>query len=90
MPSDKKRINLTVPDNVYARLQTYKEEYGIASDATACLQLIIQQLNGLENTKQMFQLVKEYSADHLLALSKEGFLAVKEAMAEQEAKKEKK
>lgn len=90
MPSDKKRINLTVPDNVYARLQTYKEEYGIASDATACLQLIIQQLNGLENTKQMFQLVKEYSADQLLALSKEGFLAVKEAMAEQEAKKEKK
>ncbi len=90
MPSDKKRINLTVPDNVYARLQTYKEEYGIASDATACLQLIIQQLNGLDNTKQMFQLVKEYSADQLLALSKEGFLAVKEAMAEQEAKKEKK
>lgn len=90
MPSDKKRINLTVPDNVYARLQTYKEENGIASDATACLQLIVQQLNGLENTKQMFKLVKEYSADQLLALSREGFLAVKEAMAEQEAKEEKK
>lgn len=90
MPSDKKRINLTVPDNVYKRLQTYKEEYGIASDATACLQLIVQQLNGLENTKQMFKLVKEYSPEQLLALSQEGFLAVKEAMAKQEAMEEKK
>lgn len=41
MPSDKKRINLTVPDSVYKKLENYKEENGIFQDATACLQLLI-------------------------------------------------
>ena len=45
MPSDKKRINLTIPDEIYERLQAYKNETGIVNDATACLQLIVQQLN---------------------------------------------
>ena len=46
MPSDKKRINLTIPDELYVRLQAYKNEQGISSDARACLQLIVQQLTG--------------------------------------------
>lgn len=46
MPSDKKRINLTVPDAVYERLQQYKEDHGIFQDATACLQLLILALRG--------------------------------------------
>ena len=45
MPSDKKRINLTVPDEVYQRLQVYMARNGIYRDATACIQLIILQLN---------------------------------------------
>lgn len=42
MPSDKKRINLTIPDNIYQQLQTFKADNGITNDATACLQLIVQ------------------------------------------------
>lgn len=47
MPSDKKRINLTVPDAVYQQLQVYKESNGLTNDATACLQLIVQRLRFL-------------------------------------------
>ena len=50
MSSDKKRINLTVPDELYARLQAYRKETGALTDAGACLQLIVQRLNGLEKT----------------------------------------
>ena len=50
MSSDKKRINLTVPDELYARLQAYGKETGALTDAGACLQLIVQRLNGLEKT----------------------------------------
>ncbi len=45
MPTDKKRINLTVPNEVYARLQKYKAEKPFFGDATACLSLIVQALN---------------------------------------------
>lgn len=48
MPSTKKRINLTVPDSLYQRLQQYKEQNGMSCDATACLQLITKQLNSEE------------------------------------------
>ena len=41
MPSDKKRINLTVTDELYARIQEYKKEHGVSGDASACLQLIV-------------------------------------------------
>ena len=51
MPSDKKRINLTIPDEIYERLQAYKNETGIVNDATACLQLIVQQLFLRENAR---------------------------------------
>ena len=33
MPSDKKRINLTIPDNIYQQLQTFKADNGITNDA---------------------------------------------------------
>lgn len=49
MPSDKKRVNLTIPDDVYIRLQLYKQRHGIVNDATACYQLIVQQLTAQEN-----------------------------------------
>lgn len=45
MPTDKKRINLTVSDEVYECLQIYKKTFGIYTDAGACLQLIRQRLN---------------------------------------------
>ena len=41
MPTDKKRINLSIPEEVYERLAKYKKKNGITSDAGACLQLIV-------------------------------------------------
>lgn len=45
MSTTKKRINLTVPDDLYERIQAYRDEHWIFSDAAACIQLISQQLN---------------------------------------------
>lgn len=73
MPSDKKRINLTIPDGLYERLQAYKTKNGIMNDATACLQLITQQLNGQEQTEATLKLVSGASMEQLLEMSREGF-----------------
>lgn len=80
MPTDKKRINLTIPDPIYEKLQSYKERNGVLSDATACLQLITQQLKGLEETELMMELVRKSSTQQLLQLSQEGLSFMKEEM----------
>lgn len=87
MPSDKKRINLTIPDELYARLQAYKNEQGISSDASACLQLIVQQLNGLEQSKAMLRLINNCSVEQLNKLSMDG-LTLTKSVLEKEQKKE--
>lgn len=87
MPSDKKRINLTIPDELYVRLQAYKNEQGISSDASACLQLIVQQLNGLEQSKAMLRLINNCSVEQLNKLSMDG-LTLTKSVLEKEQKKE--
>ena len=84
MPSTKKRINLTVPDSVYEQLQVYKEQNGLSNDATACLQLIVQQLKAQEENKLMKQIMQRFSADQLLRLTKEGYDYYKEVMEGQD------
>lgn len=84
MPSTKKRINLTVPDNIYQQLQAYKEEFGLVNDATACLQLIVQQLRSLENSKQMMRFMGSISREQAEELTRMGYDAMKEAMGKQE------
>lgn len=84
MPSDKKRINLTVTDELYARIQEYKKEHGVSGDASACLQLIVQQLNNLENSKVMLQLLRNCSVEQLTAISQKGFTELKSAVEKQE------
>ena len=84
MPSTKKRINLTVPDSVYEQLQVYKEQNGLSNDATACLQLIVQQLRAQEENKLMKQIMQRFSADQLLRLYKEGYDYYKEVMEGQD------
>lgn len=81
MPSNKKRINLTVPDQVYEKLQVYKEQNGITNDASACLQLIIKQLKAQEETLLMMKFVRESSIDQLIQLSNEGLNFVKNEAA---------
>ena len=80
MPSDKKRINLTVPDEIYEKLQRYKEENGLTNDATACLQLIVQQLKAQENSKRMMKLLETMSTEQFLKLSGEGLDLIKEEL----------
>lgn len=77
MPSTKKRVNLTLSDEVYERLQVYKSKYGLSSDATACLQLIVQQLNGLERTELMLNYISQNSVEALSHISNEGFSMLK-------------
>ena len=84
MPSTKNRINLTVPDSVYEQLQVYKEQNGLSNDATACLQLIVQQLKAQEESRLMKQIMQRFSADQLLRLSKEGYDYYKEVMEGQD------
>ena len=69
MPTTNKRINLTVPDVLYEKIQAYKDENGIQSDASACIQLISAQLRGLENTKQMLDAMRQFKPDELKALA---------------------
>ena len=59
MPSEKKRINLTVPDNIYEKLQRFKYENGIENDATACMQLIVKQLKAQEQGEAMMETLRK-------------------------------
>ena len=82
MPSDKKRINLTIPDNIYQQLQTFKADNALTNAATACLQLIVQQLKAQENEKLIRRLINGTSIEQLRQLNSEGI-----ALLEQERKK---
>ena len=72
MPSKLKRINLTVPEVVYEQIKVYKDANGIISDASACLQLIQQQLKAQEESKIMMNLVKSLSPEQLIELATTG------------------
>jgi len=78
MPSTKKRINLTVPDNIYEQLQKYKFENGLESDATACLHLVVKALQSNENSKALFDMFRTTSLEQLKEYSNEGLSFLKE------------
>lgn len=40
MPSKLRRINLTVPDDMYAAIQSYAEDNGLQANSVACMSLI--------------------------------------------------
>lgn len=77
MPTTNKRINLTIPDNVYERLLAYKQKNGITSDSSACLQLIVRQLDSIAHGEQMMQMVSRFSIDELKAISNLGLDIIK-------------
>ena len=79
MPTDKKRVNLTLPDAVYERILVYKTRNGITSDASACLQLITRQLDAMDQGELMLQAASKFSLDELRQLSDIGFSYIKEA-----------
>ncbi len=77
MPTTNKRVNLTIPDALYERVQAYKAKYGISSDAGACLQLITRQLDGSENAEKMLEMVSRFSLDELKVISDLGAAEMK-------------
>ena len=78
MPTDKKRINLSIPEEVYERLTVYRKKNGITSDAGACLQLIVRQLDALDNTELMLDMVRRFSVDELKQISDQGIVQFKD------------
>ena len=87
MPSDKKRINLTIPDEIYERLQTYKVENGVVNDATACLQLIVQQLKAQENSKAVMNFLQNSTLEQLQRAANEGTALIHQAQLEKKRQK---
>lgn len=79
MPTKNKRVNLTIPDVLYEKIQEFKEENGITSDASACVQLISMQLRGIETTKMMLRTVKNLTPEQFAQISKEGFATMQES-----------
>ena len=77
MPSNNKRVNLTISDPVYERIQAYKLKNGITSDAAACMQLIVRQLDGIENAERMMELAMRFKPDELERLSSIGLETIK-------------
>lgn len=77
MPTDKKRINLSIPEEVYERLTKYKKKNGITSDAGACLQLIVRQLDAIDNTEVMLDIVRKFSIEELNQISEQGVSQLK-------------
>lgn len=73
MPTTNKRINITVPPHIWERINNYKEKNGISSDAAACLQLIVRQLDGIEGAEKMMQMVMRFTPDELQKISSLGF-----------------
>lgn len=83
MPSTKKRINLTVSESIYEQIQKYKEENGLESDATACLQLVVQQLKAQESSKAMMSMIKSMRIEDLQKIGSEGWAVIKEEVDKQ-------
>lgn len=83
MPTSKKRVNLALSDEVYERLQRYREKNGITSDAGACVMLIVQQLDEIENNEKMMDMMSRFSLEELQKLSNLGL-----AMIQKEAQKQ--
>ncbi len=87
MPTTKKRVNITVPEQVYDRLALYKQKNGITSDATACLQLIVRQLDALDNSEKMLEMMQRFTMDELQTISNEGFALIKQVTEQQKTDK---
>ena len=85
MPTIKKRVNLSIPDEVYERLQAYKAKQGISNDAAACLQLIVKQLNGEEKVEKLLDFISGQNVETLNKLSQEGISTLLEVQKRRNA-----
>jgi predicted CopG family antitoxin len=84
MPTNNKRVNLTLTDEIYEKLQEFKKKNGIMSDATACLQLVVQQLRAQETTEQLTKMMQDLTTEQLQAISNSGLEYLKENLPKKE------
>ena len=77
MPTKKKRVNLSLSDQVYADLQEYKEKTGITNDATCCVLLITKQLHAEKENAAIMEFAKRIPLEELEKLSKLGLAQLK-------------
>lgn len=76
MPTNKKRVNLALSEDVYERLKKFKDKNGISSDAGACVMLIVQQLDAIQESEKMMEMVSRFSMDDLKKISEVGLSAL--------------
>lgn len=76
MPTTKKRVNLALSEEVYDKLQQYKERYGITSDAGACVMLIVRQLDAIAESERLMEMMKKFSKEELQQMSEYGVEAI--------------
>ena len=55
----------------------------LPNDASACLQLIVQQLNGLEQSQAMLRLLNNCSIDQLVEMSRDGLTEIKSTLSQE-------
>ena len=72
MPSENKRINLTVPESLYEKIAAYKEANGFMSDAAACVQLVAKQLKAEEDNNEIISFMRNMPMEQLRKLSELG------------------
>jgi predicted CopG family antitoxin len=77
MPTTNKRVNLTLTDEVYEKLQEFKKKNGLISDATACLQLVVKQLQAQETSEQMLRLMQNMTLEQINEMSSQGMSYLK-------------
>lgn len=85
MPTKNKRVNLAMPEAVYERLQKYKEKNGITSDAGACLMLIVRQLDAIEESEKVMDMMSRFSMDELQKLSNLGLAMLQQETQQNES-----
>lgn len=69
MPTNNKRINLSVPEEIYNRIQNYRKRFAIPSDAGACLQLIVRQLDNIDKSDELMELVSRFKPEELKTIA---------------------
>lgn len=85
MPTQKKRVNLALPEQVDEKLQRYKEKNGISSDAGACVMLITRQLDAIEENERMLQMLSKFTPEELQQLSNIGMSEITAALRKDKA-----
>ncbi len=83
MPTQKKRVNLALSDDVHERIIEFMKKNGITSVAGACVMLIVQQLDAIDNNAKMMDFISHFPLEELQKLSNLGL-----AMVQQESQKQ--